>query len=74
MNLAFKIQPTDTPLHGALTSLYCASHPEAAQIGAGGYFTPVAKLKADPRGWVSDKKGNVELWEWSEEIFNQVGK
>ena len=72
MNLMIKIQPTDTPLHGALTSLYLATMPEAATRGAGRYFTPVAKLSKGKDKWLDDKPGNVELWEWSEDVLNRI--
>lgn len=71
MNLMMKIQPTDSPLHGALTSLYCATMPEAAETGAGRYFTPVAKLGGKEK-WLDDNKGNQELWAWSEDVLKTI--
>lgn len=74
MNLALKIQPTDTPLQGALTSLYCATRPEAAERGAGKYWMPVARLGGKlQRGWCEDVEGNQELWSWSERVCKALG-
>lgn len=72
MNVLMTVTPKISPLHGALTSLYCATMPEAARRGAGKYFTPVAKLSSGKDKWLEDKKGNVELWEWSEDVVNRL--
>lgn len=68
MNLMIKIQPTDSPLHGALTTLYVATMPGAVERGAGKYHVPVAKVAGSKDKWVEDKEGNRALWEWSEDV------
>lgn len=70
--VAIRIQPTDSPLHGALTSLYLATMPEAADRGAGKYHTPVAKVPANKDKWIDDREGNRKLWEWSEDAVRRL--
>jgi NAD(P)-dependent dehydrogenase (short-subunit alcohol dehydrogenase family) len=63
---------TMTPLEGAMTSLYAATSPNAPKKAAGKYMTPVAKVQAKADKFLNDKKGNQELWAWSENAMERV--
>ncbi|KAJ4854771.1 short chain dehydrogenase domain-containing protein [Trichoderma breve] len=43
VRVAMKLGAGDTPLHGALNSLYCATSPSAPVQGQGRFFVPVGK-------------------------------
>ncbi|PON27829.1 hypothetical protein TGAM01_v203596 [Trichoderma gamsii] len=73
MRVAMKIGPSDTPLRGALTSLYCATSPEAATLGAGKFFGPVAKQNPRADAWLRDSEGNKRLWELGESEMKSTG-
>lgn len=63
MQVGRKIGPSDTTLHGALTSLYCATGLETATSGAGKFFGPVARQNLRADAWLRDSEGNKRLWE-----------
>lgn len=69
IRLAMKLSRT-TALQGALTTLYCATSPEAPAVGAGRFFVPVGKLDARADTWFADTEGNKRLWEMAEEQSN----
>lgn len=72
LNLTMKITPKVTPLEGALNSLFAATSPEAPGRAQGKFLLPVGKVSKSVDEWLGDRKGNMELWEWSERAVGQV--
>lgn len=72
VRVAMKLGASDTPLHGALNSLYCATSPSAPVQGQGKYFIPVAKLDARADKWIRDREGNARLWELGESQLKRL--
>lgn len=73
MRFAMKLGVSDTPLHGALTSLYCATSPEVATSGAGKYFGPVGIQNPRADAWLGDSEGNKRLWDLGEAAIRSCG-
>jgi hypothetical protein len=73
VRVAMKWGPSDTPLHAALTSLYCATSPVAAASGGGKYFSPVAVENSRADAWLKDSEGNKRLWELGELAMRSCG-
>ncbi|KPM42528.1 hypothetical protein AK830_g4061 [Neonectria ditissima] len=67
VRVAMKLAARDSPLHGALNSLYCATSSSAPSQGQGMFFTPVGKLDSRADKWISDRKGNAQLWQLGED-------
>lgn len=72
MRVTMKITAHTTPLEGALTSLYCATSPEAPAKGQGRYWLPVTQTTTKADKWLGDREGNKRLWEWSEGAVGKV--
>lgn len=71
MRVGMKFRST-TPLDGCLNSLYCATTPQAYQLGAGRYFTPVGKVNPKGDYLLQDREGNARLWGWSEGAMGRI--
>ena len=67
-----KLTPTISIEQGALTSLYCATSPEAPTKGQGKYFKPIAKMENSHGKWLNDRDGNKQLWEHSEAAMRKI--
>lgn len=73
VRFAMKLAPSDTPLHAAFNSLYCATSLEAPTVGAGKFFLPVAILDPRADAWLSDTEGNERLWQLGEAEMKACG-
>lgn len=67
-----KVTPTVSPPEGALNTLFCATSPQVAQKGPGRYYIPVGKLQPRVDDWLADRTGNATLWQWSENVNQQI--
>lgn len=64
--MATKIGSSDTPLHGALTPLYCAINLEVASSRTDKFFGPLARQNPRTNKWLRDSEGSKRLWEVGE--------
>lgn len=65
--------PADTPLQGALNSLYCATSSSAPERGQGKFFMPVGKIDTRADKYINDTKGNARLWELGDDVMKRLG-
>ncbi|KAK0761492.1 hypothetical protein N5P37_006444 [Trichoderma harzianum] len=72
VRVAMKLGAGDTPLHGALNSLYCATSPSAPVQGQGRFFVPVGKPDSRADKWIKDREGNSRLWELGESQLKRL--
>jgi hypothetical protein len=72
MHLAMRVTPTVTPLEASLNSLFAATSPEAYTRAQGKFILPVGKLSKSVDKWLDDRRGNIELWEYSERAVAAV--
>lgn len=72
VRVAMKLGAGDTPLHGALNSLYCATSPSAPVQGQGRFFVPVGKPEPRADKWIRDREGNSRLWELGESQLKRL--
>ncbi|KAK4070807.1 hypothetical protein Trihar35433_5274 [Trichoderma harzianum] len=72
VRVAMKLGAGDTPLHGALNSLYCATSPSAPVQGQGKFFVPVGKPDSRADKWIKDREGNSRLWELGESQLKRL--
>lgn len=73
VRVAMKFAARDTPLDGALNSLFCATSSSAPGRGQGKFFSPVGKLDSRADKWLSDGKGNAQLWQLGEDRLKRLG-